>query len=109
MKWFGTGVPGGVDCGNINYSFQDIRINSCNTGASEGCFKVVRTWTVLDWCTGDLATHTQIIKVSDQEGPQITDLQDVTISTDVWQCSACLLYTSPSPRDATLSRMPSSA
>ena len=24
-------------------------------------------------------------------------------------CSACLLYTSPSPRDATLSRMPSSA
>ena len=25
------------------------------------------------------------------------------------QSSACLLYTSPSPRDATLSRMPSSA
>ena len=24
-------------------------------------------------------------------------------------CNACLLYTSPSPRDATLSRMPSSA
>ena len=26
-----------------------------------------------------------------------------------WQCHTCLLYTSPSPRDATLSRMPSSA
>ena len=26
-----------------------------------------------------------------------------------WLCSVCLLYTSPSPRDATLSRMPSSA
>ena len=25
------------------------------------------------------------------------------------QCEVCLLYTSPSPRDATLSRMPSSA
>ena len=25
------------------------------------------------------------------------------------RCKACLLYTSPSPRDATLSRMPSSA
>ena len=25
------------------------------------------------------------------------------------QCDVCLLYTSPSPRDATLSRMPSSA
>ena len=26
-----------------------------------------------------------------------------------WLCTICLLYTSPSPRDATLSRMPSSA
>ena len=26
-----------------------------------------------------------------------------------WRCQVCLLYTSPSPRDATLSRMPSSA
>ena len=26
-----------------------------------------------------------------------------------WQVEPCLLYTSPSPRDATLSRMPSSA
>ena len=29
--------------------------------------------------------------------------------TSVWSPSSCLLYTSPSPRDATLSRMPSSA
>ena len=35
-------------------------------------------------------------------------LEDATtISDDVF--STCLLYTSPSPRDATLSRMPSSA
>src|SRR5665647_3156312 len=27
----------------------------------------------------------------------------------VWQCVPCLLYTSPSPRDGLLSRMPSSA
>ena len=31
-----------------------------------------------------------------------------TLSDPVW-CRICLLYTSPSPRDATLSRMPSSA
>ena len=30
-------------------------------------------------------------------------------SADVADFTACLLYTSPSPRDATLSRMPSSA
>ena len=30
------------------------------------------------------------------------------VITEAW-CGDCLLYTSPSPRDATLSRMPSSA
>ena len=95
VKWFGTGVPGGADCGNINYTFEDVRINSCLTGASDGCYKLVRNWTVLDWCTGDLTTHQQIIKVADQEGPMITDLEDITISTDVWQCSAT--YYVPQP------------
>ena len=33
----------------------------------------------------------------------------LTITTDVENYPGCLLYTSPSPRDATLSRMPSSA
>ena len=33
------------------------------------------------------------------------------LSTPAWECSrySCLLYTSPSPRDRTRSRMPSSA
>ena len=31
------------------------------------------------------------------------------IRTEVYEFLTCLLYTSPSPRDATLSRMPSSA
>ena len=31
------------------------------------------------------------------------------LSSEVEQCEPCLLYTSPSPRDGLLSRMPSSA
>ena len=34
------------------------------------------------------------------------DLSDMYVDASAWDC---LLYTSPSPRDATLSRMPSSA
>ena len=55
--------------------------------------------------------------------PQIDDVDDYTKLQDIieelqspnkmnvkmWQMTCCLLYTSPSPRDATLSRMPSSA
>ena len=40
-------------------------------------------------------------------------INDYTSGSDVYRAhvftSSCLLYTSPSPRDATLSRMPSSA
>ena len=37
------------------------------------------------------------------------DTLSVTIDEMLHHVKACLLYTSPSPRDATLSRMPSSA
>ena len=33
----------------------------------------------------------------------------VNVQKNIWNDFGCLLYTSPSPRDATLSRMPSSA
>ena len=33
----------------------------------------------------------------------------LTLENIIYHTNACLLYTSPSPRDATLSRMPSSA
>ena len=42
-----------------------------------------------------------------------SDLEILTIlyegQIEAAKCVSCLLYTSPSPRDATLSRMPSSA
>ena len=40
---------------------------------------------------------------------EITYLQGVAKDTQTARNNVCLLYTSPSPRDATLSRMPSSA
>ena len=50
---------------------------------------------------GDVSSQEQIIKMHDQV---VGGLGDVEILVN-----NCLLYTSPSPRDATLSRMPSSA
>ena len=43
------------------------------------------------------------------EGGQGTNINGNMFSMLRELCSNCLLYTSPSPRDATLSRMPSSA
>ena len=40
---------------------------------------------------------------------QVYESNHPNIATSYNNLSSCLLYTSPSPRDATLSRMPSSA
>ena len=78
----------------------------------------------MEWMTvdGDVLTE-----VNDRvQASQICQISDKTFACDVtvnplrfedrgvYSCEAavvgdCLLYTSPSPRDATLSRMPSSA
>ena len=56
----------------------------------------------------DLTKHAFMIGTPEYMSPEQTDTQgnDQDIRTDVY---SCLLYTSPSPRDGLLSRMPSSA
>ena len=55
-----------------------------------GLTKILRTWTVEDWCTGQVETHVQVIKQSDTTDPVIGDLtlshqtsQDSCVA-DVW-------------------------
>ncbi len=52
------------------------------------CYKILRYWTVIDWCQFDGATgagvwtHIQVIKVKDNDEPTInSDLADVTVCT----------------------------
>ena len=95
-KCFGTGRPGGLgSCGNIQSTFADTRINICPSGPSEGCYKILRAWTILDWCTGEVLFVNQTIKVEDNKAPQIADVADLTISVDVWSCEANWLATEP--------------
>ena len=57
---------------------------------------------------GELSRAQRLVKLSDSDSIGIREA--VESATHKAAASyACLLYTSPSPRDATLSRMPSSA
>ena len=86
-----------VDCQNIpnipNITASDncdanVQVQFSETdNTNEGCGTIERRWIAEDDC-GNVTQHIQLITVED---------------------NTCLLYTSPSPRDATLSRMPSSA
>ena len=77
VKWYGTGFPIAYDCGNMKVSYEDYLIPTCGNG-----FKIIRTWTVLDWCTSQVYVEEQLIKVGDNEAPMIICPENVTIGCD---------------------------
>ncbi|MFT6357713.1 MAG: hypothetical protein ACJAYJ_001929 [Saprospiraceae bacterium] len=89
----GAGVPSvglGTFC-NYSVTYSDNVLGICGFGnsTSSPVFKVLRTWTVLDWCTGQVITtnnagedNVQAIVVMDTEGPTFTGA-DVTLSTTI--------------------------
>ena len=58
------------------------------------------------WDMHDHTTEEQARKNRDSSNGKSFSVEDTTTSDDA---NDCLLYTSPSPRDGLLSRMPSSA
>ncbi len=68
---------------NLGATYEDTRIDVCT-----GTFKILRRWTILDWCTNTVLEYDQLIKVVDNVGPVITPVPDMTVSTNPSQCCA---------------------
>jgi len=45
------------NCGNLASTYDDAVID-----LGDGSFKILRTWTILDWLTAEISTHVQIIR-----------------------------------------------
>ena len=61
-------------------------------------FKVLRKWTYVDWCLPsgrNIFTHFQVIKVIDDEAPDVLCPSDVTFSTDAWSCTGTTVIAPP--------------
>ncbi|NNF20633.1 MAG: hypothetical protein HKN67_01730, partial [Saprospiraceae bacterium] len=71
---------------NILVAYTDTQIEACAPGCG-GNQKVLRKWTILDWCAGEFISHEQIIKAVDKNGPTI-GVSNVLVSVDPWRCSA---------------------
>lgn len=73
-----TGHPetpfGDIDlCTNYAYTYSDQKLAICG----ELSYKVLRDWSILDWCSGStFPTYTQIIKVIDNQPPVIVAPED---------------------------------
>lgn len=83
IKWKGTGYPTNVHCDHIAVTYRDIRIPVCGNS-----FKLLRTWRVFDWCTGELVERVQFIKVTDTRAPILTCSQNyIRFPMDYYSCT----------------------
>ncbi len=90
----GTDVTGGVTgelCDIVQvFTPEDTRLEIC-----KGSYKILRKFKVLQWCSGEVVEHTQVIKVLDKEGPEINPIPDMTISAEEFTCTADYLVPKP--------------
>ncbi|MDX1685255.1 MAG: hypothetical protein R3275_08455, partial [Saprospiraceae bacterium] len=88
----GTGYPAGVMCDNIGVKYTDRRIETCGE-----TYKLIRTWRVYDWCTGEDTVHMQVIKVRDTRTPVIIcpSTDPVRVPTDPWTCTGTYIVPDP--------------
>ena len=61
----------------INTTYSDTKLDICPKS-----YKILRAWTILDWCSGLLKTGHQVIKVVDSKGPIVTIPPDVTTAVE---------------------------
>ena len=93
---------------HLRLGFHGCMKNKDGSGGCNGCLNLQKMEDSLDWRTYDLKKEGR--GLSGHEGLLTTVKVLEQIYTDPsYPPNVCLLYTSPSPRDATLSRMPSSA
>ncbi len=88
---YGTGFPGNVSCDHFAVSFRDIRIPICGN-----TFKLLRSWTIFDWCNGRVEECMQLIKVVDDRPPLvICPLNGMVVPTNNYNCTGSVLLPIP--------------
>jgi len=101
-----TGLPtytGITSCNVLAYNYTDV-IFYLNNVEPNACFKVKRTWTVIDWCSLSEFTFVQTIKATNDVAPVIDgDCAPVVLCTVEGECEAnVILSQSATDTDCTL-------
>ncbi len=94
----GTGVPvlNGVDLYPNPYSICNLLVVYNDTELFPGgCVKkIMRIWSVIEWsCSNPQRTYefVQMIEIVDNDGPEIVCPDDITASTNTYDCEATVL------------------
>jgi|GEM_PF-2241136 len=78
-------------CNTLLSAYTNDTIPACGTG-----IKVLRTWTLVDWCTSETKSYDQLIEVIDKKAPTIDkDPAEITLSIEPWVCTAAISDADP--------------
>ena len=85
-----------IGCSNIGITLNnEVTIDIC-----EGSYKLLRQYTLVDWCDNSTLEHLQIIKVLDTQAPTVNALADLTISTNSNDCLGAVQLPTATATDA---------
>ncbi len=86
-------MPENLYC-SISVTYTDLEIPTCGDDCKR-TKKIIRTWTKLDWCTAEVFEHAQVIKILDNEAPEIEIETFQTFYTDVYTCFGDIWFDDP--------------
>ena len=90
----------------MNTNSQDINLQTSPAHRTLYNYETPGTWFQLYWAHSSLATMVEDAMV---DAAMVEAAMAAATTVEAGMVEVCLLYTSPSPRDGLLSRMPSSA
>jgi uncharacterized repeat protein (TIGR01451 family) len=79
---------------NLYSTYWDREVGLCGNGR-----KLIRTWTIMDWCAGRTVSYVQSIFLQDNVGPILTCIEDMEVGTGVWFCYANVNVPKPQVTD----------
>ncbi len=79
---------------SFTIGYEDQEFDIC-----QNSYKILREWTVNDWCTSQNITYTQTIKVLDKTAPTLNCPNEIQLSTGDDDCFGSLIIPSPNVND----------
>src|SRR5690606_3791437 len=66
-----------------------------------GSYKIIRRWSIVDYCANEAVEGTQILTFEDHQGPILSNYPaDIQVGTDFWYCYANVNLPRPTATDA---------
>lgn len=85
--------PVSTEVCNLVIGYTDTEIDVCGVGCP-GNRKILREWTILDWCTSEFITYSQLIKAIDRTPPTL-DVPAKVVSVNPWDCYSNIKLPAP--------------